>query len=162
MTLGQEFAGYAAQIALAQERVRSALVHVGQIPLGGTATGTGLNTHARFAEKVRARLRKESGLRQIAPPADPFEAQANRDAPSSSAKEGANPTRTSPDARALRSTRPATCSIPGKDSGNRTKSQPIDGANLVETSGGGPGEEFCPFGLTTRFRDSFSNKKIAS
>jgi len=80
VTLGQEFAGYAAQMALGQERVRAALVHVGQIPLGGTATGTGLNTHAKFAEKVRSRLKKESGLRQIAPPADPFEAQANRDA----------------------------------------------------------------------------------
>jgi fumarate hydratase class II len=80
VTLGQEFAGYAAQMALAQERVAAALVHVGQIPLGGTATGTGLNTHARFAEKVRARLRKESGLKQIAAPLDPFEAQANRDA----------------------------------------------------------------------------------
>jgi fumarate hydratase class II len=80
VTLGQEFGGYAAQIALAQERVRSALVHVGQIPLGGTATGTGLNTHPRFAERVRARLRRESGLRQIAAPLDPFEAQANRDA----------------------------------------------------------------------------------
>jgi fumarate hydratase class II len=80
VTLGQEFAGYAAQMALAQERVRSALEHVGQIPLGGTATGTGLNTHAKFAEKVRARLKKESGLKQIAPPLDPFEAQANRDA----------------------------------------------------------------------------------
>ncbi|HVR05728.1 MAG TPA: class II fumarate hydratase, partial [Solirubrobacteraceae bacterium] len=80
VTLGQEFAGYAAQIALGQERVQAALVHVGQIPLGGTATGTGLNTHARFAEKVRARLKKESGLKQIAPPLDPFEAQANRDA----------------------------------------------------------------------------------
>jgi fumarate hydratase class II len=80
VTLGQEFGGYAAQIALAQERVRAALVHVGQIPLGGTATGTGLNTHPRFAEKVRARLRKESGLKQIAAPLDPFEAQANRDA----------------------------------------------------------------------------------
>ncbi|HEY3758950.1 MAG TPA: class II fumarate hydratase [Solirubrobacteraceae bacterium] len=79
VTLGQEFAGYAAQMTLAQERVRSALVHVGQIPLGGTATGTGLNTHPRFAEKVRARLRKDSGLKQIAPPLDPFEAQANRD-----------------------------------------------------------------------------------
>jgi fumarate hydratase, class II len=78
--LGSEFAGYAAQIALAQERISAALVHVGQIPLGGTATGTGLNTHERFAEKVRARLRRESGLRQIAPPLDPFEAQANRDA----------------------------------------------------------------------------------
>jgi fumarate hydratase, class II len=80
VTLGQEFGGYAAQIALAQERVRAALVHVGQIPLGGTATGTGLNTHPRFAEKVRARLKKESGLKQIAAPLDPFEAQANRDA----------------------------------------------------------------------------------
>jgi fumarate hydratase class II len=80
VTLGQEFGGYAAQMALAQERVQSALVHVGQIPLGGTATGTGLNTHPRFAEKVRARLRKDSGLEQIAAPLDPFEAQANRDA----------------------------------------------------------------------------------
>jgi fumarate hydratase class II len=80
VTLGQEFGGYAAQMTLAQERVQAALVHVGQIPLGGTATGTGLNTHPRFAEKVRARLRKESGLRQIAAPLDPFEAQANRDA----------------------------------------------------------------------------------
>jgi fumarate hydratase, class II len=80
VTLGQEFAGYAAQLALGQERVRSALVHVGQIPLGGTATGTGLNTHAKFAEKVRARLKKESGLKQIAAPLDRFEAQANRDA----------------------------------------------------------------------------------
>jgi fumarate hydratase, class II len=80
VTLGQEFAGYAAQMALGQERVLAALVHVGQLPLGGTATGTGLNTHRRFAEKVRARLKKESGLKQIAPPLDPFEAQANRDA----------------------------------------------------------------------------------
>jgi fumarate hydratase class II len=80
VTLGQEFSGYAAQIALGAERVRGALVHVGQIPLGGTATGTGLNTHPRFAEKVRARLRKESGLKQIAAPLDPFEAQASRDA----------------------------------------------------------------------------------
>jgi fumarate hydratase class II len=80
VTLGQEFAGYAAQIALGQERVQAALLHVGQIPLGGTATGTGLNTHPRFAQKVRARLKKDSGLKQIAPPLDPFEAQANRDA----------------------------------------------------------------------------------
>ncbi|HEV3320410.1 MAG TPA: class II fumarate hydratase [Solirubrobacteraceae bacterium] len=80
VTLGQEFAGYAMQMALGQERVSAALVHVGQIPLGGTATGTGLNTHAKFAERVRARLKRQSGLRQIAPPADPFEAQANRDA----------------------------------------------------------------------------------
>ncbi|MGH2905061.1 MAG: class II fumarate hydratase [Solirubrobacteraceae bacterium] len=80
VTLGHEFGGYAAQIALAQERIRAALVHVGQIPLGGTATGTGLNTHARFAEKVRARLKKESGLKQIAAPLDRCEAQGTRDA----------------------------------------------------------------------------------
>ena len=80
VTLGQEFSGYAAQVALGSERVRAALVHVGQIPLGGTGAGTGLNTHPRFAEKVRARLRSESGLKQIAAPRDPFEAQASRDA----------------------------------------------------------------------------------
>jgi fumarate hydratase, class II len=80
VTLGQEFGGYAAQLALAQERVQAVLVHVGQIPLGGTATGTGLNTHPKFAERVRARLKRESGLRQIAPPLDRFEAQASRDA----------------------------------------------------------------------------------
>jgi fumarate hydratase class II len=79
VTLGQEFSGYAAQVALGRERVRSALLHVGQIPLGGTATGTGLNTHPRFAEKVRARLRRESGYKQISAPLDPFEAQASRD-----------------------------------------------------------------------------------
>jgi fumarate hydratase, class II len=80
VTLGQEFAGYAAQMRLAGERVEAALVHVGQIPLGGTATGTGLNTHPKFAERVRRLLVRESKLKQIAPPADPFEAQANRDA----------------------------------------------------------------------------------
>jgi fumarate hydratase class II len=80
VTLGQEFAGYAAQIRLGQERIESALVHVGQIPLGGTATGTGLNTHPKFAEHVRKTLKTRSKLKQIAPPADPFEAQANRDA----------------------------------------------------------------------------------
>ena len=80
VTLGAEFAGYAAQMRLGQERVASALVHVGQIPLGGTATGTGLNTHPKFAAEVRKRLIRESKLKLIAPPADPFEAQANRDA----------------------------------------------------------------------------------
>ena len=79
VTLGQEFAGYAAQIRLGGERVRAALPHVGQIPLGGTATGTGLNTHADFAERVRALLAADTGL-EIRPPEDPFEAQANRDA----------------------------------------------------------------------------------
>jgi fumarate hydratase, class II len=79
VTLGQEFAGYAAQVRLGQERVEAALVHVRQIPLGGTATGTGLNTHPKFAEKVRKQLTKETKLKVDAP-ADPFEAQGNRDA----------------------------------------------------------------------------------
>ncbi|MEA2243101.1 MAG: fumarate hydratase, class [Solirubrobacteraceae bacterium] len=79
VTLGQEFAGYAAQVRLGARRVRNALPQVSQIPLGGTATGTGLNTHPEFAERVRARLADSSGL-EISPPEDPFEAQANRDA----------------------------------------------------------------------------------
>jgi fumarate hydratase class II len=79
VTLGQEFAGYAAQVRLGQERVEAALVHVRQIPLGGTATGTGLNTHPKFAERVRRLLTKETKLKVDAP-ADPFEAQGNRDA----------------------------------------------------------------------------------
>src|SRR3954466_11947574 len=52
VTLGQEFGGYAAQIRLGRRRVENALPQVAQIPLGGTATGTGLNTHPEFAEKV--------------------------------------------------------------------------------------------------------------
>src|SRR3954467_2906812 len=49
VTLGQEFGGYAARIRLGGDRVRSALPRVAQIPLGGTAIGTGLNTHPDFA-----------------------------------------------------------------------------------------------------------------
>src|SRR5437588_6783717 len=79
VTLGQEFSGYAAQIRLGARRVRNAVPQVAQIPLGGTATGTGLNTHPEFAARVRASLSSDSGL-EIAPPEDPFEAQANRDA----------------------------------------------------------------------------------
>ena len=79
VTLGQEFGGYAAQVRLGARRVRLALPQVGQVPLGGTATGTGLNTHPEFAARVRALLADQTGL-EIAPPEDPFEAQANRDA----------------------------------------------------------------------------------
>ncbi len=79
VTLGQEFAGYAAQVRLGQERVEAALDHVRQIPLGGTATGTGLNTHPKFAAGVRRLLSREAKLK-IEAPADPFEAQGNRDA----------------------------------------------------------------------------------
>jgi fumarate hydratase, class II len=79
VTLGQEFSGYAAQVRLGARRVRNALPQVAQIPLGGTATGTGLNTHEHFAERVRARLTETTGL-EIRAPEDPFEAQGNRDA----------------------------------------------------------------------------------
>jgi fumarate hydratase class II len=78
VTLGQEFAGYAAQVRQGSARLRDALPRLGQIPLGGTATGTGLNTHPEFAARVRDLLAAETGL-TIAPPADPFEAQAARD-----------------------------------------------------------------------------------
>ena len=54
VTLGQEFGGYAAQIHLGRARIEDALPRLGQIPLGGTATGTGLNTHPEFAQRVRA------------------------------------------------------------------------------------------------------------
>src|ERR687884_1731912 len=62
VTLGQEFAGYAAQAREGYARVRDALPRLGQIPLGGTATGTGLNTHPEFASRVRERLQGETGL----------------------------------------------------------------------------------------------------
>jgi fumarate hydratase class II len=73
VTLGQEFGGYRAQITLSRDRISDSLGRAAQIPLGGTATGTGLNTHPEFAERVRERL----GLGSA--PRDRFEAQANRD-----------------------------------------------------------------------------------
>jgi fumarate hydratase, class II len=79
VTLGQEFGGYAAQVRQGIARVEATLERVGQIPLGGTATGTGLNTHPEFAERARRRLSEDTGL-TILPPADPFEATAARDA----------------------------------------------------------------------------------
>jgi fumarate hydratase class II len=79
VTLGQEFGGYAAQARQGIARVSATLERLGQIPLGGTAVGTGLNTHPDFAARVRARLTSDTGL-TISPPADPFEATAARDA----------------------------------------------------------------------------------
>jgi fumarate hydratase class II len=78
VTLGQEFGGYAAQVRLGVARVRATLPRLGMVPLGGTATGTGLNTHPKFAKMVRDIMSSETGLK-ISSPADPFEAQANRD-----------------------------------------------------------------------------------
>jgi fumarate hydratase class II len=79
VTLGQEFGGYAAQVREGVQRVRATLGRVGQIPLGGTAVGTGLNTHPEFAARVRKLLSEDTGL-PINPPADAFESQAARDA----------------------------------------------------------------------------------
>jgi len=79
VTLGQEFAGYATQIAQGIERVRATLGRVGQLPLGGAAVGTGLNAHPELARRVRERVAAATGL-PLAPPAHPFEAQSARDA----------------------------------------------------------------------------------
>jgi len=78
VTLGQEFGGYATQVREGVDRVRGTLERLGKIPLGGTAVGTGLNTHPEFAARVREKLAAETGL-PISPPADPFESQAARD-----------------------------------------------------------------------------------
>jgi fumarate hydratase, class II len=79
VTLGQEFAGYAAQVREGAARVSAALPRVGKLPLGGTAVGTGLNAHPEFASRVRERVAAATGL-ELSPPAHPFEAQGARDA----------------------------------------------------------------------------------
>jgi fumarate hydratase class II len=78
VTLGQEFTGYAAQVRQGIARVEDAMPRLAQIPLGGTATGTGLNTHPEFAARVREHLSRDSGL-PVSAPVDHFEAQAARD-----------------------------------------------------------------------------------
>jgi fumarate hydratase, class II len=79
VTLGQEFGGYATQVRQGIARIEATLPRLGEIPLGGTATGTGLNTHSEFAERMRRRLSEDTSL-TILPPADAFEATAARDA----------------------------------------------------------------------------------
>ncbi|MGH2842022.1 MAG: lyase family protein, partial [Solirubrobacteraceae bacterium] len=79
LTLGQEFSGYVAQLDADLVRIEQSLAGVYELAAGGTAVGTGLNTHPEFAARVRARLSEPSGL-EIRPPEDPFEAQGNRDA----------------------------------------------------------------------------------
>ncbi len=78
VTLGQEFGGYAAQVREGKARVEATLERLGKVPLGGTAVGTGLNTHPEFAARVRAKLAEGTGL-VVSAPADPFESQAARD-----------------------------------------------------------------------------------
>ena len=78
VTLGQEFGGYARQVRLGIERVRAALPRVAEVPLGGTAVGTGINTPPGFPQKVIAILAESSGL-PITEALDHFEAQGARD-----------------------------------------------------------------------------------
>jgi fumarate hydratase class II len=78
VTLGQEFGGYAAQVRYGIERIEAALPRVAEVPLGGTAVGTGINTPAGFPQKVIALLAAETGL-PITEARNHFEAQANRD-----------------------------------------------------------------------------------
>ncbi|MCV7539538.1 class II fumarate hydratase [Micrococcus luteus] len=78
VTLGQEFGGYAAQVRYGIERVQSSLPRVAEVPLGGTAVGTGINTPKGFSARVIELLAEETGL-PITEARDHFEAQANRD-----------------------------------------------------------------------------------
>ncbi|MFN6315594.1 MAG: class II fumarate hydratase [Rhodoluna sp.] len=79
VTLGQEFGGYAAQIRYAAERVQASLVRVAEVPLGGTAVGTGINTPKGFPQEVIKVLAKETQL-PITEARNHFEAQGARDA----------------------------------------------------------------------------------
>lgn len=79
VTLGQEFSGYARQIQAGIERVEATLPRLGELPIGGTAVGTGLNTPADFGAKVTAELIKLTGVEELAEAQNHFEAQANRD-----------------------------------------------------------------------------------
>jgi fumarate hydratase class II len=78
VTLGQEFSGYAAQVRYGIERVQSTIVRVAEVPLGGTAVGTGINTPAGFSQKVIELLASDSGL-PLTEARDHFEAQGARD-----------------------------------------------------------------------------------
>ncbi|PWI27875.1 class II fumarate hydratase [Pseudoglutamicibacter cumminsii] len=78
VTMGQVFGGYAAQVAYGVERVESSLPRVAEVPQGGTAVGTGINTPEGFPEKVIANLAENTGL-PITEARNHFEAQANRD-----------------------------------------------------------------------------------
>jgi fumarate hydratase, class II len=79
VTLGQEFAGYAAQIALGRRRIGEAVAYVHELPLGGTATGTGLNARPGFAAQVIERISTDTGL-PLREADDHFEAQSSQDA----------------------------------------------------------------------------------
>jgi fumarate hydratase class II len=77
--LGQEFSGYASQIRHAQERLHRALHTLGELPIGGTAVGTGINCHEKFGAMVAAELTEQTGI-HFREAANHFEAQHAKDA----------------------------------------------------------------------------------
>jgi fumarate hydratase class II len=76
--LGQEFSGYAAQVALGVRRLQDAVSDLAELPLGGTAVGTGVNTHEDFARKTIDRLAADSGV-EFREASNHFERQSTRD-----------------------------------------------------------------------------------
>ncbi|GGU72975.1 fumarate hydratase class II [Streptomyces litmocidini] len=78
VTLGQEFGGYAAQVRYGVERLRASLPRLAELPLGGTAVGTGINTPAGFSAAVIAEVARATGL-PLTEARDHFEAQGARD-----------------------------------------------------------------------------------
>jgi fumarate hydratase class II len=79
LTLGQEFSGYASQVEHGLRRLRNSLPHLYELAIGGTAVGTGLNTHPEFAERVARSLAQDTGLPFVTAP-NKFEALACHDA----------------------------------------------------------------------------------
>jgi fumarate hydratase class II len=79
VTLGQEFGGYAAAVEHGIERLQAALPRIGELPLGGTAVGTGINAPRQFAPRIIKRLATDRGL-PLSEARDHFEAQGSRDA----------------------------------------------------------------------------------
>lgn len=79
LTLGQEFSGYAQQLTNGLERINNCLPHLSQLALGGTAVGTGLNTHPKFADEATKKISEITGKKFISAP-NKFEALAAHDA----------------------------------------------------------------------------------
>jgi fumarate hydratase class II len=77
--LGQEFGGYAQQVSSGIRRIRNAIESLAELPLGGTAVGTGINTHPLFSKKVISIIRKKTGY-PFREAVDHFEAQGAKDA----------------------------------------------------------------------------------
>lgn len=80
VTIQQEFGGYARQVELGIDRLESALKRIQELPQGGTAVGTGINTHPDFGKRFAAAMSEDTGL-EFVEAANHFEAQATVDAP---------------------------------------------------------------------------------